>query len=1591
VLRMNDKRNKKPNLNPNPNNNHNLVNPIFFNPTSDVEIKQIASESSLRGDIIVALGTLKELKVGDALARSQDPLLFNIVKALTENENDKITVKTAVKLVMFMQENELSNERLIQELIGDDFFINYLKFTTIPNNFELGEFDKVDVSNAIEGTVYFNSDIRDIKGKKGAIYANQIKKEATNYLCALNESTQNAFDNLIAIPLDIAAYFDTDDLLESPEEYVSETLKRMMHRYPNFYKLINFKSKFDSDEHEQKQNDDDAYSFSQSENDTFDNEGLRSIEKKEVELESPASMVISSDSAVEVASESSLKSDDRTELITKQWGLLSEKMTIILRQCEKKFTQGHDFINLFLSESTTLIHSDILDKISPRLNEIDPPSEESTTSATRVEKSAEVVTQGKSVVQKYKASLDFIKRMRITFEKLKTIYGEALASNNIDKMDSCVKTLSDLLQLGAALYSPVHLTHFTIKSDVNNNLNQTYAPLEHDVMVEYGLSINPGVNNYEWLQSILEKGVGGAKIVSGASTIASIFSPFAINVSLLSEDNATPLLSLTCASGIEEKNKILKNVFDESQSKKEDGPGGESGDRPLPRGPPRLSLVPPSQIDCGSFESLFFARDGKLGEFLQICVLSILKFTTLLQKAGDSQMPIQVGVENLMKNASNAIDCFMHVYDFVARWCKNITRIKTVAKPIYNGEEWVDNVTKELLSLIFKFIQFYGEHFLVNKFTFNKGRENLCPAPQNPAPDRDPADSLNTEATTLNSTGVAIPLYENPKQGITSYDYYAKMMNGGFKNGKSYSANLDAEIAKIDANSANKKSLRQQIKSLKGPSKGGMPPKKTPQVPTQAPPPIQASLEDLEEQLAQMESSEKFDKMAAGLADDAKNFMPVSPEGIPPGVAIPQEGAPSPIGELSWDTFKKYMENYIVNFCKAGQPSLKMVSFLKMMHLNALMMRLGWGFIDLAGGSLMNFLKRRFVVTADYDSKIYFITEGVEEGELRRRFTYIKMCMINLGIEINNYMIDNNFFGDAEIKAQFSFKPRPPPIAPGEMDVEAEGGLPPAQPVIIPLDLLTVLLEPPTGRWFSSRGKEPELFPVPLYSSDMFWSVKLLWVDRTRISLESKIFKSDGVIMSIGYEDLVFKHLEKHFLYKALIGRGVSHDGAMGTIYSTFVSPYNFDDMDADIDPLTQHPKYSKMKTSRWFALRIPSLYEIEYDIKSMLTEPELKNARMAVGKNQKDVDRLSLVSMLKYLISQLHSVGVADQETFFMRYPIASTFIDKILLYFQTDLFQVCCKQVAPGDLKMDHAMLLPPLGIIDNGTNALSDDAKNSFLLPPMHIAPPGTTLEVTQLMRRAVLYSYNTTSKIFMTLICLTKKYGEFKSGADFERARHFQQIDFNVTGPREIGFSLFNYELWVSRGNLQSPIPFENCYVAVFDRTENGLMYNDAGYQVKRGALSGRTALFPQFAQLVNGVQAPAGAPDPSPRGIVDRTFIVSDRIKNTTAETIAAKMDISRLNPLHGSLQDSVAAAKEIPREQLFPRLLGDPPNAPISVYGGGKRRLTKKRARRTSSSSSSLLLFTKRNRPRSLKQKKRTIKKGERKKRNAKKGKSLKK
>jgi len=304
----------------------------------------------------------------------------------------------------------------------------------------------------------------------------------------------------------------------------------------------------------------------------------------------------------------------------------------------------------------------------------------------------------------------------------------------------------------------------------------------------------------------------------------------------------------------------------------------------------------------------------------------------------------------------------------------------------------------------------------------------------------------------------------------------------------------------------------------------------------------------------------------------------------------------------------------------------------------------------------------------------------------------------------------------------------------------------------------------------------------------------------------------------------------------------------------------------------------------------------------------------------------------------------------------------------------------------------------------------------------------------MRRAVLYAYNSISNIFITIVCLTKKYGEFKSATDFERARHFLEINFSALANGAISFDLFNYELWIADKKLQ-PVPFKNCYAAIFDRTPNinSLVFSDVVYQQKRALIDVGS---PQFKQLVEGIQALAPQPDPS--GVVNGTPGAPNGtpgahdgtlVKNITASTIADKLESSKLKPLYNqpggdyllALETSINVAKDVPTEaktivpaivpaiapaiapaisELTSMLTGEPlsdPRAMQAIFAGGGAKhhpLTRKRVPRTSSSS--LLLFTKRNRHPNhqlLKQKKRTIKKGSRKKRHneMKKKKSIKK
>jgi hypothetical protein len=1507
---------------------------------------------------------------------------------------------------------------------------------SLEDGIKAGEFGKDDVWKAMNYVNYFYEPPP----------TEQSERKIAEYLTAL----VRARDNVPEIKNVVDDYADLKDLARRVD-CIEDYLETMSNKDPLLFKEVS--KYFDLDEwiESKERDDEDIEQFTQPEGDDFSLPVPEPVFEPVVEpvsydigsrlatLSPPITVEDTQERAIDMGetqqASTVLASSEMTpgeqlpkldlSIQKKQFDLLSGNINAMLSHCVVKFTMGKTFFETYFKENEKVLHSDISPKIFKSLLQINKEFFEKTVKSLLVD---EVLSQEitsiviKTIGSKYVESLKLVELLTSAVNKLHDIFVIACEANNVGEVNQCIETSSELLNICAALGSKLHLTEITIS-------NKYYEFLG-------GLFIN------ENLKEI------GVVAVKGLGSVASILDPYNIVVSIKTIHGDVEFMSLDCAPYIEEKIKILKDVFTQSGKPPSDDddddepPSDEPPSDEPPSGKPP-SDKPPSNVplDPCTFESLFFAEDGKTGEFLEICALHGLKYTTLNQKAGRSHMPIQVGTENLMKMNSKSLDCFMNVYNFVAWWCNNADEIKRQISDRGISETWVDDVAKELLSLLFKFIQFNDKYFVVNQITFSEGKKNLCPAPKVYMHDLRP-DSLDSEITNQNENRIKISLYENPKSSnVFSYDEFADALNKGHAK-EIYSKHLnDVNETIFDK----KKELRDQIKELKktrGLKGGGPKAAKGKNQPTPA-----EQLQRLEEQLEQIKSSEKLKTNTAELKDDAENF-----------ILIPVEK------ELPWETFKKYFENYIVNFCREEQPSLKMTTFLKMMHLNALMVRLGWGFIDLAGGSLMNFLQRRFVVTADYDDKIYFKTidefgNVLTPEELIRRQTYIKMCMINMGIEINNYMIKNDFFGNAKIKAQFSFKH--PSMA---------------QP--IPLDLLTILLETLSKRPFGSRGKEPELFPVPLYSSDMFWSVKLLWVNRRRDLLERidalfqrlgdlyaenlrsptddlrgqiaelereiayllKMFKSDGFTMSIGYEDLVFKTLDKHFLYKKLMELGKSHEEAMRIIFSTFVSPYNFDPA---ADPST-----STMGGSRWFALRIPSLYEIEYDILSMLTEPELKNARMAVGKSGKDVTRKDVVNALKRLLIDKENAKrglsgesplVTDQEKedFFMRYPIASTFVDKILLYFQTDLFQICCKRVKFVDVKMRDAMILPPLGVISNGTNNMIDPEKNAFLLPPNNINRPRgvigagpqifAPLEITQVMRSAVLYAYNSISNIFMTQICLTKKYGEFKSATDFERARHFLEINFTALANGEISFDLFNYELWISRGKLQSPIPFKNCYAATFGRASNSLKYSSTIYDV---ALAGMKRLnvtaLPQFKQLVEGVKTIDGnnaeSPPPYKTGVIDeipvaKKDINNTFIKNTTAETVAAKLELSKLKPLYGvqggtfldAAQTSIDAAKQVPTETLpsavaplstavrarsrglvraapvindfTSRLIGEP--QAVFAGGGNKRHPTLTR-KRSSQSSSSLLLFTKRNRHpnhQSLKQKKRTIKKGSRKKR----------
>ena len=426
--------------------------------------------------------------------------------------------------------------------------------------------------------------------------------------------------------------------------------------------------------------------------------------------------------------------------------------------------------------------------------------------------------------------------------------------------------------------------------------------------------------------------------------------------------------------------------------------------------------------------------------------------------------------------------------------------------------------------------------------------------------------------------------------------------------------------------------------------------------------------------------------------------------------------------QLSWSDFKKYLENYIVNFTTNEQLCLKHVTFLKMMHLNKIMCENAWGFIDIAGGSLFNFLQAEFVVTADYDFKIYFNDEGIPPEVLQDRETYIKLCAINLGINLNNLMMNKKFFKTCQINGRFGF------IASANE--------------IIDIGYLFEIT-PASGRYFSSRGKEPELFPVPLYSSDFFLSA----------TLYSHNGYNSSTKFCVSYEDLVFKHMGKHYLHKFLKHLENPDDETIRIIQNTFV--------------------LGLYEQEGYLTIRVPSLWEIITDVTSLLIVPELTLGRLSVNKSGKDKIRKIITEDISgSLYATTHKFDDCTQEKFEQG---------------------LCDDPDSPQNTKI--------LQIIKS---AFGTKNRNGYFQEKLfnHALRDEFISEIVNSITNVI----NPVCKLHWYMLALLRKYSEFKNATDYARLSTYQNVDF--INESDIIIKVFEQTQWVKKNNVVI-----NDYVAV----------------------------------------------------------------------------------------------------------------------------------------------------------------------------------
>ena len=567
---------------------------------------------------------------------------------------------------------------------------------------------------------------------------------------------------------------------------------------------------------------------------------------------------------------------------------------------------------------------------------------------------------------------------------------------------------------------------------------------------------------------------------------------------------------------------------------------------------------------------------------------------------------------------------------------KNFMNLNVFFNKILN-DETTEYVKTSLIEAILQFIEVNGDNFCITRIMFPEGMTNVNPAPF--------GRNIGIEKGVLyNYDNTNKPqIYASTNDSKLSYDELNTILNAGIKE------NYDSLIRR----NVGEPIVDVQRKKIKNDHK-------------RDDDAFKLNNKDKDETEKRQLTRERKKRQRL---DEIGNYIPI----------------PKP---LSWADFKKYFENYIVNFTTDDQHCLKIITFLKMMRLDKIMRERGWGFIDIAGGSLFNFLQPDFVVTADYDFKIYFNDVDISMEELQQRETYIKLCAINLGINLNNLMMSNNFFKSCQINGIFGF-----------INFDNE---------IKELDYLFEIT-PASGRYFSSRGKEPDLFPVPLYSSDVFFSVFLF---------SSTSGYHSSVKLNVSYEDLVFKHVSKHYLYMFFNKQSDAEVNFTELVEKTYHVPY---------------------RRFPFLSIRVPSLWEIKKDVGSLLIIPKMTLERTFIGKANKDRIRKKITE------------GIS--KTLYDSYVLKDT-----------------CPPMKFEQGLCENGKMLQIIKTSDGSNNSSGYFQTRLFELNTDKIDV------IIQTIEHSIANVFNPICKLHWYVLALIRKYSEFKNKTDYDRLSTYKNVYF-----------------------------------------------------------------------------------------------------------------------------------------------------------------------------------------------------------------------